>query len=121
MTNDEINTNGAPFIRAAVIPSTSFPLLSRLAHRYPPGFSVRLVFMAISKKGDARQSARLPIGNFDLSLAYSRGWCSLVLAPLTTSFRPRNSLSCNSATARFASSTVCICTKANPFERWLCL
>src|SRR5207253_1999249 len=47
--------------------------------------------------------------------------CSLDLAPLTTSLRPRNSLSCNSVTARFASSTVCIWTKAKPFERWLCL
>ena len=48
-------------------------------------------------------------------------WCSLDFAPLTTSLRPRNSLSCNSLTARFASSTVSIWTKAKPFERWLCL
>src|SRR5260221_11477 len=47
-----------------------------------------------------------------------RARCSPDLAPLTTNLRPRNSLSCNSSTARFASSTVCICTKANPFERW---
>ncbi len=43
--------------------------------------------------------------------------CSADFAPLTTSLRPRNSLSCSSLTARFASSTVCICTKAKPFER----
>ena len=53
-------------------------------------------------------------------LVYSCTWCSLDLAPLTTSLRPRNSLSCNSSTARFASSIVCMDTKANPLERWLC-
>ena len=42
-----------------------------------------------------------------------RARCSPDLAPLTTNLRPRNSLSCNSSTARFASSTVCICTKRN--------
>jgi len=41
------------------------------------------------------------------SLFYSREWLSL-FAPLTTSLRPKNSLSCNSSTARFASSTDCI-------------
>src|SRR4029079_3183618 len=60
----------------------------------------------------------------DLSRAFKVQVCSIrsayrlggVLAPLTTSLRPMNSLSCSSLTARFASSTVVIITKPKPFD-----